>query len=80
MYWRTTGNNLPIFVIPTNEKKDFNANKQLASRGIYPDIPQTYRKHELDVYPEDTISFINKQVKGRRIMKYLKQRAENYNQ
>lgn len=59
MYWKTTGSNLPIFVIPTEKKKDYHASKQLASRGMYPEIPNNYRVHELDVYPEDSISFMN---------------------
>lgn len=78
MYWRNTGANLPIFVIPSKDRETYHTSKQLTAKGMIVEIPENYRVYEQDVYPEDTISFMQKQVQGRTVLKYLKQRAENY--
>ena len=78
MYWRTTGTNLPIFVIPNRERETYYTSKQITAKGVSIEIPENYRLFEQDIYPEDTISFMQKQVKGRTVLKYLKERAQTY--
>lgn len=46
--------------------------KQLSLKKIFNEIPEEYRLYDQDIYPEDSISLMQKQVKGRKVKQYLK--------
>lgn len=41
--------------------------KQLSLKKIFNEIPEDYRLFDQDIYPEDTISFMHSQVKGKKV-------------
>lgn len=58
MYWRETGRNIPINSIPISMKTNFMTTKQLSVKKVINEVPEEYRLFEQDIYPEDSISFI----------------------
>ena len=52
--------------------------KQLAAKQIFIDIPEDFRLFDQDIYPEDTISFLKSQNKGRNVKKYLNKLRQQY--
>lgn len=46
LYWRSTGMNIPVNVIPIKDKATYMTTKQLSVKKIFNEIPEEFRQYD----------------------------------